>query len=118
MYSVLIFSVQGRLGAYKKEICWASSPQGSAPKTFRSLTSKGRRAHLRAHFQMCKRQFLSSTVRTAVKRKHQLGRQKGSKLSGLFVDDQQSCSTQEATHQAADSDSHDDIDDIFASVGL
>ncbi|XP_030614854.1 nucleolus and neural progenitor protein [Archocentrus centrarchus] len=107
------YNVQRKLQTFKKEVCWASSPQGSAPKTFHSLTSRRRSVHLRAHVQTRSRQFMSSTVRTGIKR-----REKGPKLSGLRVDDQQSKSTEEATHQATDSDSHDDIDDIFASVGL
>uniref|UniRef100_A0A3Q0SCM9 Nucleolus and neural progenitor protein n=1 Tax=Amphilophus citrinellus TaxID=61819 RepID=A0A3Q0SCM9_AMPCI len=112
-HEIFLLYVQRKLQTFKKEVCWASSPQGSAPKTFHSLTSRRRSVHLRAHVQTRSRQFMSSTVRTGVKR-----RQKGPKLSGLRVDDQQSKSTEEATHQATDPDSHDDIDDIFASVGL
>uniref|UniRef100_A0A3Q4H885 Nucleolus and neural progenitor protein n=1 Tax=Neolamprologus brichardi TaxID=32507 RepID=A0A3Q4H885_NEOBR len=97
-----------KLQTFKKEACWASSPEGSAPKTLRSLASR-RRVHGRIRFHTLRR----FVMRGGVKRKEQAGQQTRARLSG---DDQRSRTAQEATCRSTDT--HDDIDDIFASAGL
>uniref|UniRef100_A0A669CAY7 Nucleolus and neural progenitor protein n=1 Tax=Oreochromis niloticus TaxID=8128 RepID=A0A669CAY7_ORENI len=101
-----------KLQTFKKEACWASSPEGSAPKTLRSLASRRRSVHGIICFHSLRRRFM---MRGGVKRKEQAGRQRRARLSG---DDQRSRTAREATHQSTDSDTHNDIDDIFASAGL
>lgn len=54
-------------------------------------------------------------MRGSVRRKEQAGRQTRARLSG---EDQRNRTAREATHRSTDSDTHDDIDDIFASAGL
>ncbi|XP_006793709.1 nucleolus and neural progenitor protein isoform X2 [Neolamprologus brichardi] len=102
------YNVQRKLQTFKKEACWASSPEGSAPKTLRSLASR-RRVHGRIRFHTLRR----FVMRGGVKRKEQAGQQTRARLSG---DDQRSRTAQEATCRSTDT--HDDIDDIFASAGL
>ncbi|CAI5656931.1 unnamed protein product [Oreochromis niloticus] len=106
------YNVQRKLQTFKKEACWASSPEGSAPKTLRSLASRRRSVHGIICFHSLRRRFM---MRGGVKRKEQAGRQRRARLSG---DDQRSRTAREATHRSTDSDTHDDIDDIFASAGL
>uniref|UniRef100_A0A669E358 Nucleolus and neural progenitor protein n=1 Tax=Oreochromis niloticus TaxID=8128 RepID=A0A669E358_ORENI len=105
------YNVQRKLQTFKKEACWASSPEGSAPKTLRSLASRRRSVHGIICFHSLRRRFM---MRGGVKRKEQAGRQRRARLSG---DDQRSRTAREATHQSTDSDTHNDIDDIFASAG-
>ncbi|XP_039883743.1 nucleolus and neural progenitor protein isoform X2 [Simochromis diagramma] len=102
------YNVQRKLQTFKKEACWASSPEGSAPKTLRSLASR-RRVHGRIRFHTLRR-FM---MRGGVKRKEQAGRQTRARLSG---DDLRSRTAREATCRSTVT--HDDIDDIFASAGL
>ncbi|XP_031589019.1 nucleolus and neural progenitor protein [Oreochromis aureus] len=106
------YNVQRKLQTFKKEACWASSPEGSAPKTLRSLASRRRSVHGIICFHSLRRRFM---MRGGVKKKEQAGRQRRARLSG---DDQRSRTAREATHRSTDSDTHDDIDDIFASAGL
>uniref|UniRef100_A0A3P8P852 Nucleolus and neural progenitor protein-like N-terminal domain-containing protein n=1 Tax=Astatotilapia calliptera TaxID=8154 RepID=A0A3P8P852_ASTCA len=102
------YNIQRKLQTFKKEACWASSPEGSAPKTLRSLASR-RRVHGRIRFHTLRRLMM----RGGVKRKEQAGRQTRARLSG---DDLRSGTAREATCRSTVT--HDDIDDIFASAGL
>ncbi|XP_069010834.1 nucleolus and neural progenitor protein [Embiotoca jacksoni] len=114
------YNVHRKLRTFRHEACWASSPQGSVPKTFRTPAVKRRQARLKTRCQSLRSRFTSFTVRTGAKKKHLTGAQRGAELSvsGLSKDDQRSQTTPEATHQTTDSDSHNDIDDIFANAGL
>ena len=118
--SVLVLSVQRKLQSFRREVCWVSSPEGSVPKTFLSPVATRRNARLRSRVQSLKRRFVSSRVRTGVKKTGQVGKQKENELTaaGLLKDDQQRKAAHNVTLQMSDFDSHDDIDDIFASVGL
>lgn len=106
-------SVQRKLEAFKKEACWASSPQVSVPRTYRSFALMRRKIHPTTRFHALRCRFKSSALRDGVKKK-QLKRQRmrtDSSVSGLSGDRQKN----RAMYEAA---SHDDIDDIFATVGL
>ncbi|XP_073329800.1 nucleolus and neural progenitor protein [Pagrus major] len=115
------YSVQRKLQTFRQEARWASSPQGSAPRSCRSSAATRRNAHLRTRFHSLRSRFRYSAVRAGVKKK-QLKRQREkteSSVSGLSGDDQRNRTTHKATtSQTADRDNQDDIDDIFASVGL
>ncbi|XP_028249048.1 nucleolus and neural progenitor protein [Parambassis ranga] len=114
------YNVQRKLQTFRHEARRASSPQGSMPKTIRSHTVMKRNSRLKRRFQSLRSRFPSSSVRTGVKRKHQRGRRNGTDFSGFGFPKDNQCSrmTEEETNQTTDSDIHDDIDDIFASVGL
>lgn len=114
------YNVQRKLPTFRQEACWASSPQASVPKTCRSSTATGRRAGLRTRLQSLRSQFKSSTVGTGAKKKQVERQRKSTELSvsGLSVDDHRKRSTCKATSETSGSDSRDDIDCIFASVGL
>lgn len=77
-----------------------------------------RNPRLRSRLQSLKRRFMSFRVRTAVQKRGIMGKQRKAKLpvSGLLEDEQRDKSPHEMTPQSTDS--YDDIDDIFASVGL
>ncbi|KAM9342173.1 nucleolus and neural progenitor protein [Pholidichthys leucotaenia] len=110
------YNIQGKLQTFRREACWASSPRVPVPKTLHSLVAWRRSSHLRTRFQSHKRQLLSCKVRADSKKKCQKTRRKGAHLPfGLYGGDQHS-TTLEILHQTSKSD--DEIDDIFASIGL
>ncbi|XP_068428691.1 nucleolus and neural progenitor protein isoform X2 [Clinocottus analis] len=114
------YNVQRRLRTFRLKACWASSPQGSEPRACRPPAAKRGRARLTTHFQSLRSRFKSSTLRTGVK-KEQLKRQRKRtelSVSGLSGAEQINGSKCEATSPTTSWDSHDDIDDIFASVGF
>ncbi|XP_063743478.1 nucleolus and neural progenitor protein isoform X2 [Eleginops maclovinus] len=116
------YKVQRRLRTFRQEACWALSPQGSVPRSCRSCAATRRHNRLRTRFQSLRSQFKSSTLKTDVK-KTQLKRQRKrteSSLTGLLVDDPKNRSICDSspTLQTSGCDGEDDIDDIFASVGL
>ncbi|XP_051815405.1 nucleolus and neural progenitor protein [Acanthochromis polyacanthus] len=108
------YNVQRKLQTFRQEACWASSPKKSVPKSFCSLSAMRRNARQRIR----RMSLMSCALRTGVKKKRMMGQQKTTLLSvsGLSKNNQQNRTTHEATHPTTDS--HDDIDDIFASVGL
>uniref|UniRef100_A0A3Q1CDT2 Nucleolus and neural progenitor protein-like N-terminal domain-containing protein n=1 Tax=Amphiprion ocellaris TaxID=80972 RepID=A0A3Q1CDT2_AMPOC len=106
-----------KLQTFRQEACWASSPNKSVPKSFLSPSAMRRKARLRIRLSLTG-QIASCALRTGVKKKRLIGQQKATLLSvpGLSKDNQQNRTTHEAAHPTTDS--RDDIDDIFASVGL
>ncbi|XP_018537479.1 nucleolus and neural progenitor protein [Lates calcarifer] len=109
------YNVQRKLQSFRREAYWASSPQGSAPRTCHSPAATRRHARLKTRFQSLRSQFKSSTTKTGMKKKCQKrGRRKSElSVSGLSDDGQRSRTMYGATPQTIDCDSHDDIDDIF-----
>ncbi|XP_044073086.1 nucleolus and neural progenitor protein [Siniperca chuatsi] len=114
------YNFQRKLRTFRQEACWASSPQGSVPGTCRSSAATRRHDRRRTRFQSLRSQFKSSAIRTGVKKKHLKRQRKRTELSvsGLSVNDRRNRTTYQATSQTTDCNIHDDIDDIFASVGL
>ncbi|XP_070770955.1 nucleolus and neural progenitor protein [Enoplosus armatus] len=114
------YNVQRTLRTFRQEACWASTPEGSVPRTCRSSAATRRNAHRRARFHSLRSRFKSSAVRTGVKKKQLKRRRKRTELSvsGLSGDDQINRTTYQATPQTTDCDIQDDIDDIFGAVGL
>uniref|UniRef100_A0A3P8STM8 Nucleolus and neural progenitor protein n=1 Tax=Amphiprion percula TaxID=161767 RepID=A0A3P8STM8_AMPPE len=94
------------------------SVKTTLPKSFLSPSAMRRKARLRIRLMSLTGQIASCALRTGVKKKRLIGQQKATLLSvpGLSKDNQQNRTTHEAAHPTTDS--HDDIDDIFASVGL
>ncbi|XP_056293794.1 nucleolus and neural progenitor protein isoform X2 [Pseudoliparis swirei] len=111
------YNIQRRLRTFRREACWASTPQGSVPRACRSSAAERGHARLRTRVQTLRSRLKSSTLRTDVKKEQLKGQRKKTELSvsGLSEDDQINRSKCETTSQTA---SHDDIDDIFASVGF
>uniref|UniRef100_UPI0037E837CD nucleolus and neural progenitor protein n=1 Tax=Semicossyphus pulcher TaxID=241346 RepID=UPI0037E837CD len=114
------YNVQRKLKTFRLEACWALSPQGSVPKTCRSAAAMRRNARLRTPFHLLRSRFKSSAVRTGIKTKWMKRKRKMTELpmSGLSGDDQANKTTCEVTSHTTEHNGHDDIDDIFASVGL
>ncbi|CAG5865410.1 unnamed protein product [Menidia menidia] len=112
------YNIQKKLQSFRREIFWVLSPKGSTPKIFRPPISPRRNGRLKSRLQTLKRRFASSKVRTGVKKKGLEGKRKKTELTvaGLSKDCQERRSTLSGKFQISDSD--DDIDDIFASVGL
>ncbi|XP_071351050.1 nucleolus and neural progenitor protein [Trachinotus anak] len=110
------YNVQRKLQSFRKEARWAASPNGSAPRTCRSPVTARRSARLRTRCQSLRSRFRSSTVKTGVKKRRR--RRSESSVSGLSKTGRRSRTTFKATPQTTDCDNHDDIDDIFASIGL
>ena len=111
IYFFVILSVQRKLQNFRQEAIWASSPQGSAPRTCCFSAAARKNPRLRTRFQSLGSRFKSSKVNKRVKRKH-LKRQKQRK------DSKRRGTTYEVTPQTTNKDRHDDIDDIFASIGF
>ncbi|KAM9346882.1 nucleolus and neural progenitor protein-like [Symphorus nematophorus] len=114
------YNLQRKLRTFRQAAFWASSPRGSVPRTCRSSVDMGRNDHLRTRFHSLRSRFKSSAMRAGVKKKQLKRQRKRTELSvtGLLRNDQRSRSAHKTTPQTTDSEVHDDIDDIFASVGL
>lgn len=113
------YNVQRKLQTFRQEACWASSPRGSVPRTCRSSAALRRKAHVTTRFQSLRARFKSAAVRNGAKKKGLKRCQKSElSVSGLSEDGQKSRTTFEQTPLTTDCESHDDIDDIFASAGL
>ncbi|XP_026231489.1 nucleolus and neural progenitor protein [Anabas testudineus] len=114
------YNVQKKLRTFRQEASWALSLQGSVPRSCRFSAALRRNAHLRTRFHSLRSQFKSSVVKAGVKNKRVKRRRKKSVLSvsGLSEDRQRSRTKYETSPQTIDYDSHDDIDDIFSSIGL
>lgn len=112
-------SVQRKLQTFRQEVYWASTLQGSVPRSFGFSAAVRRNAHLRTRFHSLKSRFKSSIVKAGVKKKHLKRRRKSElSVSGLSDHGQRRKTKYEASPQTIDCDSHDDIDDIFSSIGL
>ncbi|KAM8854633.1 nucleolus and neural progenitor protein-like [Spinachia spinachia] len=114
------FNVQSKLRVFRRKACWASSPRRSEPRAGRPSAAMRGLARLRTRFQSLRSRFKSLTLRTGVKTKRTRGQRTRADLSvsGPSEDDRTDGSKCLVTPQAPGWDSHDDIDDIFASVGL
>ncbi|KAL6100587.1 nepro [Pungitius sinensis] len=114
------FNVQRKLRAFRQKACWASSPHRSEPRAGRPSAGMRGRARLRTRFRSLRSRFESLTRRTGVKNKQTRGQRKRAELavSGPPGDDRTNASKCLVTPQTPGWDSHDDIDNIFASVGL
>ena len=119
-----MLSVQRKLPSFRRETLWASSLRGLAPRTFRLSASLRMNPRRRERFHYLRRQLRFSTIK-GVKQKH-LRRERRRRrsrrcelsASGLSEDEQSSRTTHQETPQTSDCRGQDDIDDIFASVGL
>uniref|UniRef100_A0A3Q3VZX3 Nucleolus and neural progenitor protein-like N-terminal domain-containing protein n=1 Tax=Mola mola TaxID=94237 RepID=A0A3Q3VZX3_MOLML len=101
---------------------WATLPRGSLPRRCLSSAAIRRRAHLTACFHSLRSQLKSSALRAGVKTKRLKTRRRRTELPvcGLPGDKtrKQKKRKYEASLQASNHDSHDDIDDIFAYIGM
>nr|XP_040056519.1 nucleolus and neural progenitor protein [Gasterosteus aculeatus aculeatus] len=114
------FNVQRKLRAFRQKACWASSPHRSEPRAGRPSAGMRGRARLRTRFQSLRSRFESSKRRTGVRHKRTRGQRKTPELSasGPSWDDRTNGSKCLVTPPTPGWDSHDDIDDIFATLGL
>ncbi|XP_053733344.1 nucleolus and neural progenitor protein [Synchiropus splendidus] len=100
-----------KLQDFKQEVCWALSPQGPVPKTLQRVM-KRRKNRLITYCQRLKSCSRLSTVRFKEKSETQEQEVNRSESHLSEVDASRSTDTDVETR------THDDIDDIFASVGL
>ncbi|XP_019945203.2 nucleolus and neural progenitor protein [Paralichthys olivaceus] len=115
------YNVQRRLQSFRQEALWASSPRGPAPRTCRFSAALRMNPRQRARFQFLRRQIRLSTIKTGIKKKHLWSKSRRRfelSASGLSEDEQRTWTTHKETPQTTDCEGQDDIDDIFASVGL
>ncbi|XP_060909733.1 nucleolus and neural progenitor protein [Labrus mixtus] len=114
------YNVQKRFKTFRKEACWASSPQGSVPKSCCSSAAMRRGPRLRTPFHFLRSRLKSAAVRTGMKTK--CSKRKGERTelpeSGLSGDNLKSRTAYEQIAHTKEPDHNDDIDDIFAAVGL
>ncbi|XP_028993306.1 nucleolus and neural progenitor protein [Betta splendens] len=108
------YNIQRKLQTFRKEACWASSPQGSMPKTCCFSAAVRRNAHLRTRLHSLRSQFKSSLFKKNSRKR----RQRRTHLSGVSEDCPRSRTTHEPSPQNTESDGYDDIDDIFSSISL
>ncbi|CAJ1071345.1 nucleolus and neural progenitor protein [Xyrichtys novacula] len=109
------YKIQGRIKTFRKEACRALSPTGSVPKYRQFSASKMKKACLRTSLHSLRSQFKSSRLRTSVRTKWTRTELPELRLPG---DNQNNRTSQDLASQATEHNSYDDIDDIFASVGL
>lgn len=115
-------NVQRKLESFRREVFTACS-KGSLPRTHGSLAELRKTFHSRTNFHSLRSQLKSSMVRTGIKKKLK-EKQRKSSLSGLsksqrrLKDKERSRTADEVIPQSSHCDRRDDIDDIFASIGL
>ncbi|KAM9851179.1 nucleolus and neural progenitor protein [Aulostomus maculatus] len=108
------YNVQRKLQTFRQEVCQAVSSRGSVRKTSPSSLVR-RDFHLRTRFQFLKRRWKLCATGSCVKKK----RPKTTEVCKLSQKSRRSLAVDEAAAAPpTDKDNHDDIDDIFASVGL
>ncbi|KAM6934059.1 nucleolus and neural progenitor protein-like [Xenentodon cancila] len=114
------YNVQRKLRPFRQEVCWASSPERSAHKICGSPSAMTGNPHLESRLRSLKAQFMFSRVRAAVRKTRMVGKKRKTWLPecGRLEDDQRGGGSDAMTLQNTDNDNCDDIDDIFASVGL
>ncbi|XP_034549951.1 nucleolus and neural progenitor protein isoform X2 [Notolabrus celidotus] len=117
------YNVHRTSKSFRQEACWALSPQGPMPTSFRSSAALRKNAHLRTHFHLLRSRFKSSGLKTGVKAKLMKTKTKRTAMpeSGRSGDNKNNRTSNELTSHTTEHGSHndiDDIDDIFASVGL
>ncbi|XP_074550791.1 nucleolus and neural progenitor protein [Halichoeres trimaculatus] len=114
------YNVQRRIKTFRQEACWALSLQGSLPTSLQSSTAIRKNPRLRTRLHRLRSQFKSSSLRAAHKNTRMKRGGKRTELAEpmLSRENQSSQASYELTSPTTEHSSHDDIDDIFASVGL
>ncbi|XP_054887919.1 nucleolus and neural progenitor protein [Poeciliopsis prolifica] len=111
-------NVQRKLRIFRREVCQAVSPQGSAMRTFRSPAVTKRITARRSHSESLWKRYMLSRARMSFKRTILLGQQKDSGPVVYFKDVEKSKASSERALQINNPDSNEDIDKIFAIAGL
>ncbi|XP_007562754.1 nucleolus and neural progenitor protein [Poecilia formosa] len=111
-------NVQRKLRVFRRKVCQAVSPQGSAVRTFRFTAVTKRITGRRSHSVSLWKRFMLSRARTSFKRTVLLGQQKDSGPVVYFKDVGKSKASNRRALQINNPDSNEDIDDIFATAGL
>lgn len=114
---VLIPSMKRQLQAFRQEACWASFPRGTMPRTCRPAAAMRRNAHLSTRFHSLRSQYRFSVARAGVQKKLSK-RQKKRTRSSVSGAARRNRTSYRGRSKTTYHDSCDDIDDIFAAVGL
>lgn len=120
VWFVLLCSVQKKFRTFRQKVHWVFSPQRRAPRSPRSLLLASRNKRSRAYLHSVRSQNKFSALRAGKKAKKVKGEKKSSRSSvfGLLRDEWKKKSQHERISEPTHQNSHDDIDDIFASMGL
>ncbi|XP_068186198.1 nucleolus and neural progenitor protein [Antennarius striatus] len=114
------YKVQRKLASLRQEVLCTLSPQASASRTCQSAAMMWKKAHQKNCLQSLTSRLRSSSLRAGIKkklRKRQWNRTDFT-ASTSTGNEQRHRTGHTTASQANDSDSHDEIDDIFASVDL
>ncbi|XP_014865205.1 PREDICTED: protein nepro homolog [Poecilia mexicana] len=111
-------NVQRKLRVFRRKVCQAVSPQGSAVRTFRFTAVTKRITGRRSHSVSLWKRFMLSRARSSFKRTVLLGQQKDSGPVVYCKDVGKSKASSRRALQINNPDSNEDIDDIFATAGL
>lgn len=112
-------SFHRKLQTFKQEASSALSHQGCVIITRCSSTVIKGKDHLTTRFHSLRSRFKSSAARARVRKKPVERRQKEAdpSASALSGHTQTNTTAYDVTSETTDHDSHDDIDNIFASIG-
>ncbi|TKS67471.1 Nucleolus and neural progenitor protein [Collichthys lucidus] len=111
------YNMKRQLQVFRQEARWASSPRGSMPRTCQPSTALKRNAHLRTRFHSLRSQYKFLVARAGVQKK-QPKRQKKRTKSSVSGAAQGNRTSYRGRSKTTCHDSCDDIDDIFATIGL
>lgn len=117
---VHLCSVQRKFQTFRQKVHWALSPQRRALRSPRSPVLTSRKKRSRTHLHSFRSQSKSLALRAGDKAKKVKRRKKSlqSSVFGLVRDKRKSKGRRERISEPTNQNSHDDIDDIFASIGL
>lgn len=117
---VALSSVQRKFRSLRQKVRWALSSQKRVLKSPRSRVLTSRNICSKTHLHLVRSQNKSLALRAGAKEKKGKRRKKISQSSvcGLLKDKQKNKSRRERFSEPTNQNSHDDIDDIFASIGL
>ncbi|KAM3607175.1 uncharacterized protein V6R79_002803 [Siganus canaliculatus] len=110
------YNVQRKLRTFRQEADRVLSHGVSVPRTCRFSFATWRSARLRTRFHAVRSRLKASALRSGISRK-QMKRGK-KKIASSDSNKQTNRTVQKMSSQTGSNGSHDDIDDIFASIGL
>ncbi|XP_029937526.1 nucleolus and neural progenitor protein [Myripristis murdjan] len=110
------YTIQRKLRSFQREVCWASSPAGSVPRTCLPIAALWRNTHPRTRLRTLRTRFRRSTTTNCAKKKEKKRRRKTTESSVSRLSEYDKGSR--TSHETSECEGRDDIDDIFASVGL
>lgn len=115
----LLRSVQEKLRTFRQKVRWALSPQRRGPKKPLSpVLTRWNKRSTNLHSARSRSKCSALRASDKVKKGKRQKKRSRSRLSGRFRDKRRSKNRCEGTSETSNQNTQNDIDDIFASIGL